>query len=679
MNTHSHLSRSPKRGNDSRFNGDKLFEEKKRGHVVGVNKTYAPRLWTIAMLVTAQAFAASGEKAHAPQQQKQRVDLPPLPPLVTRQEDQKPEKTGNNLTPQQLEAVRQEIRRELRGAALPLIAAPVASQSVSIPSEDPGKQAPAREWSKPKDPKLNFVEMGGYFRTRPHVFFRPDLGTFIPEDNGQFGYGTSGFPPPLSSYRNDPGAVNDPEAKRPSNIVFSSDMRLRLDPTFHVSERVRVGMTLDVLDNLVLGSTPRTPAGLRTPHQAPIAFLNHGQSPPIPGINTHYGSALAVKRAWGEVSTPVGELRFGRMPYHFGMGLLYNAGEGLNHDFSDTIDGFLFATDLPGGLQLIPAYSVEFAGPTASTYMHDQRVAVDSPMQEGPRYDLDPSDNVHAALLTLRGTVGDTEAFSPLSWDRGLFHYGMLLSYRAQALDVREAMPTKTSFDKVNDSQVTRDGHAGLGSVWLRGQWGSLDIRTEAVGGVGVIGETDDLIEEGGESVGSLQLLMGGVALESDYGFLRNRLRIGLDGGWTSGGLHGVDFRNLGSSRVTAFTFHPSYHVDLLLFKRVLGSMTGAGYLRPHIGGFWENFFVRLDGVPSFANLADTTPGASNLLGLEFDVTTAYFTKDLFHAQLQYGMLIPFAGLNHPDTLREAHPILFENYGRAKLAHTLQFLLGVSF
>ncbi|MEM7495024.1 MAG: hypothetical protein AAF471_02575 [Myxococcota bacterium] len=644
-------------------------------------------LWFVVMLAAAHAFAASGEGPNALPQQARGADLPPLPPPVTTQEDQEPQEAGKGLTPRQLEAIRREIRRELREANehTSVRHPDERSEEGSLHGAQRGEMLRSarhdrsKEWSKPKDPKLNFVEMGGYFRTRPQVFFRPDLGTFIPKDGDQFGYGTSQFPPPLSSYRNDPGAANDPEAKRPSDVVFSTDMRLRLDPTFHVSERVRVGLTLDVLDNLVFGSTPRVPAGAYTPHTAPVAFLNHGQSPPIPSINTDYGSALAVKRAWGAVSTPVGELRFGRVPYHFGMGLLYNAGEGINDDFSDTIDGFLFATDLPGGLRLIPAYSVEFAGPTTSTHMRDQRVAVDSPMQEGPRYDLDPSDNAHAALLTLRGTVGDAEAFSPLSRDVGLFHYGLLFSYRNQALDVREAQPSNTPFDQVSDSQVNRDGHAGLGSVWLRGQWGSLDIRTEAVGGVGVIGDTDDLVQQGAESVGSLRLLMGGVALESDYGFLRNRLRIGLDGGWTSGGLRGLDFRNLGSSRVTAFTFHPSYHVDLLLFKRVLGGMTGAGYLRPHIGGFWEHFLIRLDGVPSFANVAGTTPGGSNFLGLEFDVTTAYFTKDHFHLQLQYGMLIPFAGLNHSAALRDENPNIFESYGRAKLAHTLQFLLGVSF
>ena len=235
------------------------------------------------------------------------------------------------------------------------------------------------------------------------------------------------------------------------------------------------------------------------------------------------------------------------------------------------------------------------------------------PTSKAPRYDLDPRDNVHVASLTLGGITGDPEIFDPLSWDAALLYYGMLLSYRTQALDIHgytDSRSDKSPADLSNELQ-NRKGHAGFGSLFLRSQWGSWHMGTELVGGVGVINNTAGLNpDETVESPGSMRLLLGGAALEFDYGFLRNRLRIGLDGGWASGRSDGAGFTGT-SSQITSFSFNPSYNVDLLLFKRVLGSMMGAGYVKPHIGYFIDRFFARLDIIPSFANSSSAPPATA--------------------------------------------------------------------
>ncbi|MEM7403141.1 MAG: TIGR04551 family protein [Myxococcota bacterium] len=610
------------------------------------------------------AQAAWAQDAKQLQQQQDR--LPELPAAVdTTQAD------GNAATSDELQrAVQQEVERQLK-------------QRQQVRAEQESNEVTT--WRKPKESRVNFLQMGGYFRFRSTFSHRCDLGTFIPQQDGEFGYGTSMCPPPLSAYST--GADDDLDASKQSHVLFSTDMRLRLDPTFHVSDFLRVHLTVDAPDNLVLGSTPSRLAFNNTLQSGSMSFLSHSQAPPLAGINSEY-APIQLKRVWAEASTPVGALRFGRMPMHFGLGLLYNAGEDINSDFSDTIDGLLFATRL-GPVHIVPSYSIAFTGPAASMQSPQaagQPLVFNTADEQGPRYDLDPKDNVHVLSLTLGGITGDPETFDPLSWSEALLHYGMLLSYRTQNLDIYNGTRLGQEPIDLSNRLQNRRGHAGFGSLFMRSEWGSWHMGTEMVGGVGVINNTsglqaDETTASPGstdESPGSMRLLLGGAALEFDYGFLRNRLRIGLDGGWASGRSDGAGFTSV-SSQVTSFSFNPAYQVDLMLFKRVLGSMMGAGYLKPHIGYFIDRFFARLDIIPSFANTPSSTPGNSNFLGLEFDATVAFHSINNFHAQLQYGLLIPFAALNHLASLGDERPQIFEQYGRAKLAHLLQLMLGISF
>ena len=53
--------------------------------------------------------------------------------------------------------------------------------------------------------------------------------------------------------------------------------------------------------------------------------------------------------------TPVGELRFGRMPSHWGLGMVANSGDGYDSDCQTTADRIMFVT----GIKSIDLY---FAG-----------------------------------------------------------------------------------------------------------------------------------------------------------------------------------------------------------------------------------------------------------------------------------------------------------------------------
>jgi uncharacterized protein (TIGR04551 family) len=99
--------------------------------------------------------------------------------------------------------------------------------------------------------------------------------------------------------------------------------------------------------------------------------------------------------------------------------------------------------------------------------------------------------------------------------------------------------------------------------------------------------------------------------------------------------------------------FHPDYHVDRILFREIVGTVTDAFYFRPHVRvtvaehhrGRLE---ARLAAVASFAVFAESTPGGERPLGLELDPTLAYVSDFGFAAALEQGTLFGLSGLGNP-------------------------------
>src|SRR5438105_14668109 len=80
-----------------------------------------------------------------------------------------------------------------------------------------------------------------------------------------------------------------------------ANMRFRLNPELHVSDNVRILSQIDMLDNLVLGSTPggyaNLPKGTAAGYQnagaspyVPIGAFANTQAPPTTGVNSFKNS-----------------------------------------------------------------------------------------------------------------------------------------------------------------------------------------------------------------------------------------------------------------------------------------------------------------------------------------------------------------------------------------------------
>ena len=194
-------------------------------------------------------------------------------------------------------------------------------------------------------PRLQFIELDGYFRVRGDLKDSYDLHRAADNANGWYTSTFAGttnlgnyiYPGPVL-----PGNLNG--GPNPASSMASANMRLRLLPTINVSERVRVRAEVDLFDNYVLGSRPLDQYAMAgCVAGTDCAFVSHG-SAAVSGIVLMDRPEINLKLAWGEVETPVGLLSFGRMPSVWGLGIVHPAQDGLDDDFGDIADRIQFAT-----------------------------------------------------------------------------------------------------------------------------------------------------------------------------------------------------------------------------------------------------------------------------------------------------------------------------------------------
>lgn len=541
-----------------------------------------------------------------------------------------------------------------------------------VRAEIQAAQSAAEFVGKPDEKrKLELLELNGYYRFRYDLFVRAGL------NQGLDPMGYSLFPRFLT----------DPTASGTQN---TANMRFRLDPTFNVSEEIRIRGTFDFLDNVILGSTP-----LGSPRND-IDFTSNSQVPPVTGVNS-FANALAVKRVWAEVQTPIGLLSFGRMPSQWGMGIFAHAGNGLDDDLGDSVDRLQLAIpmgSLLGGLTLIPMYDSASSGITTDSMTPSQ-----TGRATGQGVDLDPADDVGALGLKVLHLDSPDEVRRKLEKGAASLSYGAWLSYRSQ----RFTLPFYRLGGDPYQSQYTYSydfggGVAGTNTIALppvrRGAssytldlWFSLEtprlkLEMEVVG---ISGRIADATTMPGFPLGPVDILQAGGALRANYKFAEGRFTLGFEGGVASGdpspgfgnypgrtacaytaqpGAVGntivvctpqqpgdIDGRQYGYGDAkpawTNYRFNPAYRVDLLLWRELIGGVTDGWYVKPTLR--WEmlpGLVGTAQVVYSQAMLASSTPSALHTpLGVELDVGLSYASDDGFVARVDYGYLQPLDGM----------------------------------
>ncbi|MEM9696228.1 MAG: TIGR04551 family protein, partial [Myxococcota bacterium] len=473
-----------------------------------------------------------------------------------------------------------------------------------------------------------------------------------------------------------------------SNTQAGANMRFRLNPELLISDNVRVRAQIDLLDNVVLGSTPEGYANAPAPGGGYQVVARGGYSPlgtftttqwsPSAGVNSTRDS-ISVTRVWGEYSTPIGELRFGRMPSHWGLGILANSGDSYDSDWQTTVDRLQFIFGVKSW-DFFVAASWDFAneGPTSAVLNE----------QQGEIYDLSNRDDVDQWTFIAARRLDDKKAKEQLLDGGVVVEGGTYVIYRQQelandALDPAVSASLGQDRNSLATGLLRRGAQAVIPDAWFRFRYEKFRFEFEGtmfygsidntLGDTGAGGVNSDFENPRDPDDNGWNIRQFGFATESEYKALDDKLRVALKIGFASGdsdveGLAptatGVQPQLTADRTFSTFRFHPNYRVDLILFRNLLTRVQGAYYFRPEVG---YEFIRDPDGqkigadaglVWSRASEFVQTPGNGHDLGIELNFRLYYQAKDGvlnddpdkmggFFTSLEYAALFPLGGLGY--------------------------------
>jgi uncharacterized protein (TIGR04551 family) len=525
-------------------------------------------------------------------------------------------------------------------------------------------------------PTFPYVEYHGYLRFRPDLISNGHLGHAAKNPNKPNAVvTTSGILPPLSLWPANNSSSNPFADKvgssRGEDSIAGASMRLRLAPTIHLADSIRIASTIDVLDNYVMGGDPDYAGAVVRPDVPLVAFATSTK----PG-------AIAVKEVYGEWKTLLGLIRVGRQASHFGLGIFANGGggdgwdgarpteyyggarlphdgSGFDADFGSYVDRLAFLTKV-GPLYVSVLWD----------YVSQGILGIDPARVDGQVRDLEDGDDTNQVGLVLLKKpltpqeVDDRKA-RLLDEGRPAFDFGLYTIYRWQDLDQRfngsPAGNGQTIKDAPEVQFMPREAWAAAADAWVRYERRLQFSRRIVVEGefTGIYGKIAN-----GDALGSVgdtkprDILMYGGALKAAY--QNEGIGVTLDAGLATGddtrcfGVLGDasctlttnDVPPQPNSQITGFKFNKNYRVGSLLFRDVIGAVTNAIYVKPTVSinayPFYSPQILGLDiGVlQAFAYEPAGTPGNKSYLGTEFEARGLLGQRGLFQMSATFAYLL---------------------------------------
>ena len=592
----------------------------------------------------------------------------------------------------------------------------------------PFEDVRASDWFTLSGPAFT---LDGYFRVRSELFHNFNLSRRDPFTFDPTGGGTPPLwpRPPDDDYADTNGVRHriqlcgsDPSQLETckNNVQAGANMRLRLEPGIAISDNLRVQAQIDLLDNIVLGSNPQgygnvpsDPGGYEVIARGgyyPLGSFAASSWAPQAGVNDTK-DAILVKRAWGEYMSPLGKLLFGRMPWHWGLGMLHNAGDSYDSDWQSTVDRLQFVYELSDwnlylsatwdfaneGTTGLPIHTVQDSTPipidTDGDGIPDSTIPNDGLgsgvyNDGGQPYDLSRHDDLGQWTFMVLYKLDEQLTRYKLAKGHPVVNTGALVVYNEQLLaqdnaDADTSASIGQPVDNVRRGLVRRGYESVTGDLWIQLLYDKLRIDVEAALIFGSLQNTlrdtdpdfDNLLDPAKDG---WRIRRFGIATETQWRTLEDRLRLGFKFGYATGDddvatIQPVSSGGTGSSieqqltldrTLSRFSFHPDYRVDLILFRNILTRVTSAYYFRPEV----EYDFLRdPDGqriggstavIWSRASQPIQAPGHSADLGVELNFRLYYqlspgqLHHDIekmggFFTAIDYGLLLPLDGLGY--------------------------------
>jgi len=556
----------------------------------------------------------------------------------------------------------------------------------AAPEDESDEDAPIGQYAE-KRRAFEVLEFDGYFRFRTDWFHNLHLGQGWVEPASS-NAGPPPFPRSISCGRTE-GGCDD-------KALGNANMRLRLEPIVNVTDQVRVLAQIDVLDNTIAGSTPDSLVQAQAlsvgNNDALYPILSNSQDPPTIGRNS-FTSSIRAKRAWAEIDSEFGRLVFGRMPWHWGRGMFFNHGNCLDCDGGTTVDRVMGMTVLYGHQV---ALGWDF-GPSGRTLNQTQLGLRDL---EAPPLDLAQVDDTFQLTASILKRDEDERFRARAAQGEVVFNYGFQLVYRSQEQAIYPDSNPENNLPSdgasaLDDEQLgarlqTVDARVFIPDVWFKLGWRALTLEFESAAVLGRVGNAGPLVTPENTELNLRQL---GWVLNAELALFKNAFFVGLETGGATGDQAENprqylnyrwrrDRQPAGDNTLARFHFSPDYHVDQILFRRLLGTVTNAIYIKPQMA-YWLNLAaprqlgLQVSAIYSAANVRVATPGNATNYGIEVNAGLTYRNpEDRFYAGFTWGVLFPFAALSRPAALQGGVGQAGEG---ADTAQVLRTFLGVTF
>ncbi|MFO0625651.1 MAG: TIGR04551 family protein [Polyangiales bacterium] len=586
---------------------------------------------------------------------------------------------------------------------------PTTTEAREATAAETGRTEPTPAPTNLLDRVGQMFVLHGYLRVRPELMADFDLGWANPALSAT-AYARGNLPwirnldaliQNLCSTDPAPGTTMRTPGNCTGSTQTMANMRLRVNPEIHVTDNIAIHAQIDILDNLILGSTPQgyyARAGAAVSPWAPVTAFSQTQVPPTE--QNSLVPSIMVSRAWAEVTNPtLGQIRFGRMPGQWGLGILANAGNGIDSDYQTHTDRLMYALRIRS-IGLFAAAFYDFASTGATT----QSVRYEP--GQGQPIDVSMLDDVRQYGFAVGHREDPAESRRRLSRGSIVWNGGLYALYRHQLLSGELSVDTAgdprtvgTSSSYAN-STLRRSAQAGIFDLWFQLLHRNFRLEAEAafIYGNLAIGTTP-----GDPGARTYEIAQFGGAVEFEYRLLNNRLSLEFKAGFATGDpdVEGLNYHNAQLAPIraqaralTTFRFNPDYRIDLILWRQIFRQVSGAYYFRPAVtyafvdrpGG--DRFYGRAAVIWSRASEFVQTTGNAADLGSEINAEVTYMSnyRDQtfgaapapgFFASLQYGVLFPMAGLGPMESLRSAGGE-FSSFSFST-AQTLRGVVGVMY
>lgn len=384
--------------------------------------------------------------------------------------------------------------------------------------------------------------------------------------------------------------------------------RLRIQPGINFENRAKFYFQTDVLDNVVWGD-----------NQSIASTALFAGSPTNTGTKGLETDTFKINRAWMEFSLPVGLIRMGRQPSHWGMGLLANHGDGFDDTFGEnhygsTNDRFVFATkpiaiaqtiagktpdDIPffvviGVDRLAEDPLVQYYG-----YQCAQSNSDGSSIAEGAdNYDArcDPGgDGYHT--LTHDYTEDREEGQRNANWwadqDDDVWEMVYAAIYRGEGITLAGSKADLTIGSYfVNRIQDETASNVLIADAYFKFLWRGIYLEAE---GLTIQGKTNAIVLPGALNEDESGILDPETGLDQALykeaniwgyvaraGYKQEAYSAIFETGFASGD------DNVADANFTGRPLHPDHNVGLLLYEEVLAYVTAATWTTG-AEGLWSN------------------------------------------------------------------------------------------